>query len=861
MPQPPLSTETARRKVLIVDDKQETRDVVAIRIGEDPRYIVCKAANHAEAMAVVDETPDLFAVFIDQQFGNDDRGGLAILKAILDKRPLLPAILYTAAPVEDIRREAFDSGALWYLPKVKVSGAEDLQNILEVASKLVDVMPVDTDPRFLKRLLDAAPIQIMVRDRAGRVYWQNKAKEDQYGPIVPGETYCWHRYEGRRNEPDDKCPCAERDCPCERIYASAVHREFEGPITAIYRYAGGASRPDGTKHSPGWLYLAASGIGSVDGEPAYVVETASDVTVQIYVLHLISNLAQDQTVSEHGVLKLVTDRLVEQVGFSRARAWEFDPVTERLTCRAIAGHNDTSFLGEAVQLPAADLEQLRKGELLTIPRDRLVEIVPHEIIVRLDPAEMCLWAPFRVSGELAGLLVIDKKGQKSERISELDKYWMSFLGQHISAVVERIRTTDELRERHANAEWLEKLDRDISGIDNFPEVLHIVINRLQEKLGADLTQFHRLSPDWKTIFLAVDNGKHALDCPMRGGYSSEIGVNGTACKDDMAIFLDSTEGNMAFLEYRNRLAASWSKACSACELYPVSMACLPIHAGSQVVGSLCLAYAQPHSFSPSDQDLLKRVCDSISIALKATQRLSVAEPGTMEARRVQGVQIIARGLTHALRNIAQVISNFAGGIEVDAGNPEKVVQYSAEVNKQVANMTSLFDALARHAAIPAEGPDAAIHQMIRDLVTLQRRRYYDYGIVLKSQLAPECEDARKNQDKFLVVLLTLLENAFAATLLKSGAREILIETHLTADRSNVVVAVRDTGVGMSTEKAARIFEWPPVELSNAPSVHGVGLPIARSLIQSMRGDIRIESKEGVGTVATVELPIKETIYE
>ena len=65
------------------------------------------------------------------------------------------------------------------------------------------------------------------------------------------------------------------------------------------------------------------------------------------------------------------------------------------------------------------------------------------------------------------------------------------------------------------------------------------------------------------------------------------------------------------------------------------------------------------------------------------------------------------------------------------------------------------------------------------------------------------------------------------------------------------IAVRDSGPGMSRETVARIFD---LYFSTKESGTGLGLPIAKKIVEEHGGTIRVESEPGRGTTVTIELP-------
>jgi adenylate cyclase len=104
------------------------------------------------------------------------------------------------------------------------------------------------------------------------------------------------------------------------------------------------------------------------------------------------------------------------------------------------------------------------------------------------------------------------------------------------------------------------------------------------------------------------------------------------------------------------------------------------------------------------------------------------------------------------------------------------------------------------------------------------------------------------------ILLNLLSNACKFT--KEG--EIGLRVRKVADgREWVEFAVSDTGIGMTAEQQAKLFE----EFSQADSLTarryggtGLGLAITRKLARMMGGDVTLTSEPGKGSAFTVRLP-------
>jgi adenylate cyclase len=122
-------------------------------------------------------------------------------------------------------------------------------------------------------------------------------------------------------------------------------------------------------------------------------------------------------------------------------------------------------------------------------------------------------------------------------------------------------------------------------------------------------------------------------------------------------------------------------------------------------------------------------------------------------------------------------------------------------------------------------------------------------------------DAQKNLGTLTVdpmrlrqVLLNLLSNACKFT--KEG--EIKLEARKVSNGSSFVeFAVSDTGIGMTPEQQAKLFEeFRQADASTAQNFGGTGLGLAitRKLARMMGGDVTVASEMGKGSVFTVRLP-------
>lgn len=107
------------------------------------------------------------------------------------------------------------------------------------------------------------------------------------------------------------------------------------------------------------------------------------------------------------------------------------------------------------------------------------------------------------------------------------------------------------------------------------------------------------------------------------------------------------------------------------------------------------------------------------------------------------------------------------------------------------------------------------------------------------------------------ILLNLMSNA-----IKFTPRSGTVTLTATLDRARVLIAVSDTGVGMTEAEVAIALE--PFGRSDNPYIQhqegtGLGLPIVKALVEHQDGSLTIRSERDVGTVVTISLPLAQPL--
>ena len=140
-----------------------------------------------------------------------------------------------------------------------------------------------------------------------------------------------------------------------------------------------------------------------------------------------------------------------------------------------------------------------------------------------------------------------------------------------------------------------------------------------------------------------------------------------------------------------------------------------------------------------------------------------------------------------------------------------------------------------------------LNVVVREVLRFLELDFRQSGVELKTDLEPLLPDVEIDETQFKQALMNLLVNA--RQVLSSGGH-VSVATRA-GSRGDVVLEIQDDGPGIPQEIRERIFE---VFYSSRGGGTGLGLPIARQIIEKHGGTIELQSEVGKGTLFTIHLP-------
>lgn len=214
------------------------------------------------------------------------------------------------------------------------------------------------------------------------------------------------------------------------------------------------------------------------------------------------------------------------------------------------------------------------------------------------------------------------------------------------------------------------------------------------------------------------------------------------------------------------------------------------------------------------------------------------------AERLAAIGQIAGGVAHELRNPLNVIkTSIYYLLNARSATAEKKAEHLQRIERQVNLADGVITALSNFARLPVPNlRPFALGQCVRE--ALEFNPMPD-GVAVTLELPADLPPALADPDQVRIVLANLLRNAREA--MPDGGE---LRVSARRDGDAVEVAVADTGVGIPADRLGRIME--PLYSTKARGL-GLGLAIARAILEKNRGALRVATEPGLGSTFTVRL--------
>jgi PAS domain S-box-containing protein len=232
------------------------------------------------------------------------------------------------------------------------------------------------------------------------------------------------------------------------------------------------------------------------------------------------------------------------------------------------------------------------------------------------------------------------------------------------------------------------------------------------------------------------------------------------------------------------------------------------------------------------------------------------EQQLFESEKLAAVGRLAASIAHEVNNPLEAIKNALYLMQSDSGR-EKNARFLEIARKETERVSHIIRQMLGFARQPGEVDWVDVNQVLEETLVLLEKKLKQAKIRVIRAFNPELPKIRARADQLRQVFLNLIINAQQA-IQNEGEIRIATGFYEQALQPSILIQMSDTGVGISEDDQARIFE--PF-FSTGKKGTGLGLWVTQDIVRQHGGRIEVFSQIGKGTVFNIILQVESPILE
>ena len=456
---------------------------------------------------------------------------------------------------------------------------------------------------------------------------------------------------------------------------------------------------------------------------------------------------------------------------------------------------------------------------------------------------------------------IRKDGQRlyvSASVSPIRDYEGKVVGAStIGRDITTLRSVEEKLRAHASQmETLYTIGQEIGGILALEEVIQYALGRVVSASGFDFALIHFAGRSPAPV--VYGSGRGSRSCAEATGLLARLGEDFerriTSCKEPWFV-----EDAAAVPELKAMQGAGGMRA----------LAVLPLLGSEQRRGTLTLMSPRMHLFGPEEAQFLQALGHQIALAIEnaqlygATVQMNAHLQEEIEERKraektlADFTAMVVHDLRSPLSNVVSIAESLQDGLFGAVNEQQHKWLWKIEANcksliEHVSDFLELSKIEAGHIELVKRPVD--LRALIQESLVEYSIQADKRNISLTSQLDGRVPALSVDSRRLNQVLSNLLGNALKFSE-DGGAIEVGFAP---SGGSEVVVWIKDAGIGIPDDEIGQIFEKYRQTSSGRSSGHkgtGLGLVICKKIVEAHGGRIWAESEEGKGATFYFSLPM------
>ncbi len=564
---------------------------------------------------------------------------------------------------------------------------------------------------------------------------------------------------------------------------------------------------------------------------------------RLHLLHQVGNVIHS-TLEPQEALQLILKEAVRLMRASSGSAVLINPTDGFLEIHASHG------------LPSkASALKLRLGEGITgwVARSgkpaRVGDVTRDPRYVMLRPEVRSeLAVPLEVNGQIRGVLNVDS--DRPEAFTKEDQELLEALASQAARVIHNTWLYEQLRLKARLFESLASVSRAINSALNLDDALDVITREACVLMQAKMSSLMLLddSREWLDLRSSYGAGESYLSKPRLSAEESTLGI---VVRRRKPIQVENVQTSN---RYQNIDLARHEGL--------VALLSVPLVFRGQAIGTLSIYTGKPYSFSNEEIRILSALAELSAIAIEKArlyERVVDIEEQLRQNEKLSALGLLAAEVAHEIRNPLTVMKMLYHSLDLRFPATDPRAKDARIIDQKIEHLNRIVEQILDFARTtePQFAP-VNLNVLIEELGLLVRHKLNHQNVKLVLKLAPTLPPVLGEAGQLEQAFLNLILNATEA-MPQGGSLTITSQaaarTDDQAEPKLVALEFKDTGEGMTAEKCQDAFK--SVLSTTKAKGTGLGLAIVGRIVETHRGEVKIKSRVGHGTVIRVRLPALE----
>ncbi|HUH96669.1 MAG TPA: GAF domain-containing protein [Anaerolineales bacterium] len=386
-------------------------------------------------------------------------------------------------------------------------------------------------------------------------------------------------------------------------------------------------------------------------------------------------------------------------------------------------------------------------------------------------------------------------------------------------------------------------------------LLQTVVDVTKERFGVYHAHVYLLDESWNTLLLAAGAGEVGRQMVATGHaipVDTEKSLVARSVRERQAVIVDDVHADPGFLP--NPLLPETHSEMA-----------LPMMVGERVLGVFDVQSDRREGFSKEDANIFTTLAAQVAVALQNARLYAEQAAAVTQLRELDRLKSsFLANMSHELRTPLNSILGFSDVIieEVDGPLTDTMRNDLGLIQKNGQHLLHLINDVLDMAKIEAGSMNLNVeklrlHEILEEVNSITSTLASEKNLALFIENDSDREvEITGDRTRLRQVMINIVNNAIKFT--EKGKISLRVTR---PEDQKVLIAVRDTGIGIAPDKLEAIFqEFTQVDTSSTRKAGGtgLGLPISRRLVEMHGGRLWAESSgvEGEGSAFFVELPLE-----